>query len=145
MKHCPARKKNSSQSWRAFSEQKEGRFLKDDRARGLIHSSFAKRQICPIPALLKHPQIITDPPPNFMVGVRPLRLKASPGLHRGIRQPCVENKMTSGLIREDHLHPVLYGPILVVSCHLSRALLCFSLIAGFFMFVFLSLKTFLFS
>ena len=30
----------------------------------------SQRQICLIPALLKHPQIITDPPPNFTVGAR---------------------------------------------------------------------------
>ena len=31
---------------------------------------LSQRQICPIPALLKHPQIITDPPPNFTVVAR---------------------------------------------------------------------------
>jgi hypothetical protein len=30
----------------------------------------SQRLICPIPALLKHPQIITDPP-SFTVGARP--------------------------------------------------------------------------
>ncbi len=42
----------------------------------------SQRQMCPNPALMKHPQIITDPLPNFTVGARHCGLWVSPGLHR---------------------------------------------------------------
>ncbi len=37
--------------------------------------------MCPIPALLNHPQIIINPPPNFTVGAKHCGCYASLGLH----------------------------------------------------------------
>ena len=77
----------------------------------------SQRRICPIPALLKHPQIITDPPPNFTVGARHCGLYASPGFHLTIRRSGVGQSWKLDLSEKMTL--VLYGPILMVFCKLQ--------------------------
>lgn len=60
-------------------------FVQANLVCNLIHASFRKMN----PALLKHPQIITDPPRNFTVGARHCGRYTSPGLYLTIRRPGV--------------------------------------------------------
>ncbi len=69
MEHCPAGK-NNPQSWRTLSEQKENKFSSRITLYLAWFMCHSQRHICQIPALLKHPQTITAPPPNFTVGAR---------------------------------------------------------------------------
>ncbi len=76
-------------------------------------------QICPIPPLLKHPQIIIDPPPNSTVGSRHCCLYVSLGVCLTISQPGV------GESRKLDLSETVQS--LSYLANISLALICFSL------------------
>ncbi len=92
----------------------------------------SQRQMCPNPALLKHPQVITDPLPNFTVSARHCGLWASPGLHRTIRWPGVGQSWNLDSSEKMTLLQSSTVQSLWSFANLSLALLCFSPMKGFF-------------
>lgn len=75
-----------------------------------------QNKICPIPALLIHTQIITNPPTNFTMGIRHCVLWAPPGLCLAIRWPGDRKSFKKiWLNSEDDLTLVFYSLILFSS------------------------------